>query len=140
MAALEAGEIDIAILFSTSGIIADKGWVLLEDDQQMLAADNVVPVVTTELQEAYGEQLTDVLDDISAALTTEDLTEMNRRFDIDTEDAETSPPTGWPTTASDRSNLRRNCSARAWCPGRAAFVSPPFDTVTEGGRGGRRHR
>ncbi len=86
VAALEAGEIDVAILFSTSGIIADKGWVLLEDDQQMLAADNVLPVLTAELQEAYGNQLTDVLDDISAALTTEALTEMNRRFDIDTED------------------------------------------------------
>jgi osmoprotectant transport system substrate-binding protein len=88
VAALEAGEIDVAILFSTSGIIADRGWVLLEDDQQMLAADNVLPVITAELQEAYGNQLTDVLDDISAALTTEALTEMNRRFDIDTEDAD----------------------------------------------------
>ncbi len=88
VAALEAGEIDVAILFSTSGIIADRGWVLLEDDQQMLAADNVVPVITTELQEAYGDQLSAVLDDLSAALTTEALTEMNARFDIDAEDAD----------------------------------------------------
>jgi osmoprotectant transport system substrate-binding protein len=87
-AALEAGEIDVALLFSTSAIIADRGWVLLEDDQQMLAADNVLPVLTAELQEAYGNQLTDVLDAVSAALTTEALTEMNKRFDIDTEDAD----------------------------------------------------
>ena len=47
--ALQAGEIDIALLFSTSGIIADRGWVLLEDDQNMLAADNVVPVLTADV-------------------------------------------------------------------------------------------
>jgi osmoprotectant transport system substrate-binding protein len=86
--ALEAGEIHVAILFSTSGVIAERGFVLLEDDQAMLAADNVVPVLTTELQEAYGSELTDVLDDVSSKLTTADLTAMNKRFDIDNEDAE----------------------------------------------------
>ncbi len=88
VAALEAGEIDVAILFSTSGIIADKGWVLLEDDKGMLAADNVVPVLTTELQAAHGDELNAVLNDVSSKLTTAGLTEMNKRFDIDKEDAE----------------------------------------------------
>ena len=86
--ALEAGEIDVAVLFSTDAMIADRGLVLLEDDQQMLAADNVVPVITNELQDAYGDQLTGLLDEISAALTTEALTEMNARFVIETEDAD----------------------------------------------------
>ncbi len=86
--ALQAGEIDVAILFSTSGIIADRGFVLLEDDREMLAADNVVPVLTVELRDAYGDDITSVLDDVSSKLTTETLTEMNKRFDIDTEDAD----------------------------------------------------
>ena len=86
--ALEAGEIDIALLFSTSGVIADRGFVLLEDDRGMLAADNVVPVLTTELEEAYGSSITDVLNDVSSKLTTADLTAMNKRFDIDNEDAD----------------------------------------------------
>ncbi|HEX9645305.1 MAG TPA: ABC transporter substrate-binding protein [Acidimicrobiia bacterium] len=86
--ALEAGQIDVAILFSTSGIIADRGFVLLEDDQSMLAADNVVPVLTADLEEAYGDTITDVLNDVSSKLTTAALTDMNKRFDIDTEDAE----------------------------------------------------
>src|SRR5690606_9503360 len=60
--ALEAGEIDVAVLFSTSGVIADKGWILLEDDQSMLAADNVVPVVSTALVEAYGEEFRSLVD------------------------------------------------------------------------------
>lgn len=85
--ALDAGEIDIGVIFSTNGIIADKGWVLLEDDQDMLAADNVTPVVTTEVAEAYGQDFADLVNEVSGALTTEDLTELNRRFDIDKEEA-----------------------------------------------------
>lgn len=85
--ALDSGEIDIALLFSTSGVIADKGWVVLEDDQNMLAADNVIPVLTAELDEAYPD-LAGVANGVSSALTTENLTEMNKRFDIDREDAD----------------------------------------------------
>lgn len=87
--ALEAGEINTAVLFSTSGVIADQGWVLLEDDQNMLAADNVVPVLTNELLESGGEELQSTVDEVSAALTTEALTEMNRLFDIENQDADT---------------------------------------------------
>jgi osmoprotectant transport system substrate-binding protein len=85
---LGEGEIDVATLFSTDGRIADEGWVLLEDDQQMLAADNIVPVGTQELADAYGDDLASVLNDVSAQLTTEDLIELNKRYDVDQEDAE----------------------------------------------------
>jgi osmoprotectant transport system substrate-binding protein len=86
--ALEAGQIDVALLFSTSGVIAARGFVLLEDDRSMLAADNVLPVLTTELLDAYGDTISDVLDDVSSKLTTADLTAMNKRYDIDNEDAD----------------------------------------------------
>lgn len=86
--ALEAGEIDVALLFSTSGVIADRGWVLLEDDRNLLAADNVVPVLTSELADAYGDDLASILNRLSAALTTAELTEMNRQFDIEQLDPE----------------------------------------------------
>jgi osmoprotectant transport system substrate-binding protein len=86
--ALENGAIDIALLFSTSAVIADRGWVLLEDDQGMLAADNVVPVATTEVADAYGDDFANRVNEISAALTTDGLTELNRRFEIEREDAE----------------------------------------------------
>ena len=86
--ALEAGQIDVALLFSTSGVIAAKNFVLLDDDRGMLAADNVVPVMSIALEEAYGDALVDLLDAVSAKLTTADLTAMNKRFDIDNEDAD----------------------------------------------------
>lgn len=94
VAALEGGEIDVAILFSTDGIIADKGWVVLDDDKGMINADNVIPVLTDELVEAYGQDLVDLVDRLSAALTTEGLTELNRQFTIDKEDAD-AVATGW---------------------------------------------
>jgi glycine betaine/choline ABC-type transport system substrate-binding protein len=92
--ALRAGEIDIANLFSTSPVIADEGWVLLEDDQGMLAADNVVPVLTDELVTAYGERLTGILDAISAELDTAELTALNAQVDIDRADPEEAAD-GW---------------------------------------------
>lgn len=85
---LEEGAIDVGLLFSTDGRIASEGWVLLEDDKGMLAADNIFPVASQDVVDAYGEDLTGLLDDISAELTTEDLIELNRRFDVDREDAE----------------------------------------------------
>lgn len=86
--ALAADEVNIGVLFSTSGRIADEGWVLLEDDMGMLAADNITPVISDELADAYGDDLTSLLDEISAAIDTDTLTELNKRFDIDKEDAD----------------------------------------------------
>ena len=88
VAALEGGEIDVAILFSTDGVIADKGWVVLDDDQALINADNVVPVASQELAEAHGEGFAALVDAVSAALDTEQLTELNRRYTIDAEDAD----------------------------------------------------
>lgn len=86
--ALTAGEIDVALLFSTDGRIADEGWVVLEDDKTMLAADNVLPVASQEIADEYGDDLESLLDKVSAELTTDDLIELNKRFDIDKEDPE----------------------------------------------------
>ena len=86
--ALESGEVDVAVLFSTSGIIADKGWTVLEDTDGLLAADNIVPVFTDEVADAYGDDFVALLDSISEVITTEELTEANARFDIEAEDAE----------------------------------------------------
>jgi len=85
---LENDAIDVGVMFSTDGQIEAKDFVLLEDDKNMLAADNVFPVSTTKVADEYGDDLASILNDISAALTTEQLTEMNKAFDVDKEDAE----------------------------------------------------
>jgi osmoprotectant transport system substrate-binding protein len=86
--ALDAGEIDVGVLFSTTGLIADRGYTVLEDTEGLLAADNIVPVFTDEVAEAYRDDLTALLDEVSGTITTELLTEANARFDIDAEDAD----------------------------------------------------
>ncbi len=86
IAALDSGEIDVALLFSTQGIIAEKGWVALEDDKGLNPAENLVPAIRTEVLDAYGDDLKDLLERVSRALTTEDLTELNKRADLDQED------------------------------------------------------
>jgi osmoprotectant transport system substrate-binding protein len=88
VAALEGGEIDVAILFSTDGTIADKGWVVLEDDKGLINADNIVPVGTQELLDVYGDALAALINTISASLDTAELTELNRRVGIELEDAD----------------------------------------------------
>ncbi|HEU0171569.1 MAG TPA: ABC transporter substrate-binding protein [Acidimicrobiales bacterium] len=87
---LDEGAVDIGVVGSTDGRLADEstGWVLLEDDKGMFAADNVFPIVSQEVVDAYGDDLITLLDEVSGKLTTEDLIDMNKRYDVDREDAD----------------------------------------------------
>jgi osmoprotectant transport system substrate-binding protein len=87
VAALEGGEIDVAILFSTSGVIAERDWVVLEDDRGLINVENIVPVMTAELVEVYGDDFVALVNRVSAALDTGELTELNRQYEIDRADA-----------------------------------------------------
>jgi osmoprotectant transport system substrate-binding protein len=75
---LATGQIDVAVLFTTDGNIPAKGFVVLEDDLGLQPAENVTPVVREEVLARYGQPFTDVVDAVSAKLTTEGLREMNR--------------------------------------------------------------
>jgi len=86
--ALKSNEVQVAILFSTNAQIAVNNWVILKDDKGLINADNVVPVLTDELVRTYGSDMSDLLNQVSAALTTSELTELNRKFSVDKEDAE----------------------------------------------------
>lgn len=79
IAALESGEIDVALLFSTSAIIQERNWVLLDDDKQLQAAENITPVIRTEIA---TEQIASVLNDVSARLTTSVMTMLNGLVEI----------------------------------------------------------
>jgi osmoprotectant transport system substrate-binding protein len=81
--ALEGGDIDVGLLFSTSSVIGASGWVVLEDDQQLQNAENITPVVRTEV---LDDEIEELLNAVSATLTTENITELNGRVEIDGED------------------------------------------------------
>ena len=83
VAALEGGEIDVALLFSTSAVIEDKGWVLLEDDKNLQAAENITPLVR---QDVVNDEVTELLNGVSDKLTTENITELNARVEVDNEE------------------------------------------------------
>jgi len=83
--ALDADTIDIALLFSTDGRIAANNYLLLDDDKKILAADNVIPVAKKDI--STNADLQSAVNAISSYITTEKLIEMNKRFDVDKEDA-----------------------------------------------------
>lgn len=81
--ALENGQIDVALLFSTSSVIGDKGWVVLEDDKALQQAESITPIVNND---ALDDTVETLLNEVSASLTTENVTELNGRVEIDQED------------------------------------------------------
>ena len=82
-AALAAEEIDVGVLFTTDPAVLTNDFVVLADDQQLQPAENVVPVVRDETIERHGDRLLAVLDEVSEALTTEELAELNRTVEED---------------------------------------------------------
>lgn len=82
-AALENGSIDVALMFTSQGIIAEEGWVLLEEDAELQPAENIVPVIRDSV---VTDEIAELLNAVSAKLTTEAITELNRK--VDTEQAD----------------------------------------------------
>ena len=59
-----------------------------EDEARNLhPAQNIVPIVRREIVDAYGDDFTGLVNSISAAITTAELSDLNKRFGIDAEDA-----------------------------------------------------
>ena len=88
VAALEGDEIQFGLLFTTDGTIVAKDFVLLEDDKGLQPAENLAPAVRSEITEAYGDNFAETLQKVSAALTTAELTALNKLVGIDGEDPE----------------------------------------------------
>jgi osmoprotectant transport system substrate-binding protein len=89
--ALEGNAIDVAWLCSTQPIIARNGWIVLEDDLQTQPAENLAPIVRNDFAAQLDggvDSLAAILDPISAAVTTDVLTDLGARVAIDQEDIE----------------------------------------------------
>ncbi|MEV8611863.1 glycine betaine ABC transporter substrate-binding protein [Amycolatopsis sp. NPDC051373] len=77
VAALKSGEVQVADLFSTSSTIMSNGFVPLDDDKNMFPAQNIVPLVA---RGTLSPAEVAALNRVSAALTTDQLTELNVQF------------------------------------------------------------
>ena len=67
--------------------VAGEQLVVLEDDQRLQNADNIVPAVNMATAMA-NPALLPALDAVSAALTTEELIELNAAVDLERQSAE----------------------------------------------------
>ena len=77
--ALQAGDIGVALLFSTDPAITADHLVVLADDRGLQPAENVVPLVRRDAVARYGPRLLAVLDTVSARLTTGSLRALDAR-------------------------------------------------------------
>ncbi|RIK17720.1 MAG: glycine/betaine ABC transporter substrate-binding protein [Acidobacteria bacterium] len=71
--ALKNGQVDAANIFTTDPAIEENDFVVLDDPESLFAAQNVVPLIT---KDAVNPTVEEALNAVSAALTTENLTQM----------------------------------------------------------------
>lgn len=81
--ALEDGTADVANIFSTNPVISERGWVTLEDPENLYTSQNVVPLIKSD---AVTPEVEDALNGVSEALTTENLTEALAKVAEDKQD------------------------------------------------------
>ena len=84
---LENDQADVTPAYTTEAQLTNDAFTLLEDDKHVWPPYNVAPVVRREVLEAHPE-IEDALARVDDALTTEKLTELNARVDIDKEEYE----------------------------------------------------
>ncbi|MFJ3940614.1 ABC transporter substrate-binding protein [Streptomyces parvus] len=77
--AVRDGKVELVLTTTTDAVL--DGLVFLEDDKKLQNADNVLPVLNTK--DAGDPEIADALGRITAALTTEDLAELNRKVDAE---------------------------------------------------------
>jgi osmoprotectant transport system substrate-binding protein len=78
--AIDTGVVDVGVLFSTDGSVAELGFTVLEDDKRLQNVDNLVPVM---ISSARSPEVVAALNRLSAVLTTEDLVLLNKAVDLD---------------------------------------------------------
>lgn len=78
--ALQAGSIDIAELFTFTPEIAKNGWITLEDDKNLQAADNFVPLINTAKN---TDDVGAVIDAVTEKLTHDNIMDMVKQVSVD---------------------------------------------------------
>jgi osmoprotectant transport system substrate-binding protein len=79
--AVTSGQAQLGLTGTTDATLADLGLVVIEDDKGLQLADNLVPVVGE--QYADDADFAETLNALAGELTTEDLTELNRKVDAE---------------------------------------------------------
>ena len=81
--ALLAGRLDVGVLETVDAYLADGRLVLLADDRGLQPPENVVPVLRRSVVDEHGAALVDLVDAVTAPLTTTAMTRLNREVVLD---------------------------------------------------------
>ncbi|HEY5788955.1 MAG TPA: ABC transporter substrate-binding protein [Microlunatus sp.] len=81
---LNDNKIQVASFFTTEAAIPDNGYVKLEDPQSMILPQHVVPLVRADV--ASNATAVEAINAVQKALTTEELTALNKSVDADNQD------------------------------------------------------
>jgi osmoprotectant transport system substrate-binding protein len=87
--ALAAGDISVALLFTTDPAIKTQHLVVLADNRGLQPAENVVPVLRHATAERYGSGLLAALDAVSARLSTAGLATLDADVELGNGDPRT---------------------------------------------------
>jgi glycine betaine/choline ABC-type transport system substrate-binding protein len=86
---LDKGDADLSILFTTDGQLSEsEDYMLLEDDQGLLPAGNVLFVTTQEAVDEAGPDYQETIEKVQESLTLEVMQELNARVSLDREKPE----------------------------------------------------
>ena len=77
LADLLAGNIQVADIYTTTPSIAANNLVVLEDDKDLFAAQNIIPLLNADV---LTDEIAALLDEVSAKITTEVLLELNSQY------------------------------------------------------------
>lgn len=78
--ALVDNAVQVADIYTTSPALVEENLFVLGDPENLIAAQNVIPLLNSNI---YSDELAAVLNEISAALTTEDLIALRTRVEGD---------------------------------------------------------
>ena len=79
VAALKNGEIDVALLFTSDPTIVAEDFVILEDDESLMRADNLLPIVSQEFLDAAAPA-EEILNSVTSQVSQDELIGLNERM------------------------------------------------------------
>jgi osmoprotectant transport system substrate-binding protein len=80
--ALDQGVVDVAVVFTTDGVLAERRLVLLTDDRHLQPDEQLVPVVSDRALRLAGPAVRTTLDAVSAQLDSAGLRFLNWRVSV----------------------------------------------------------
>ena len=92
--ALVDDTVQVADIYTTSPALVENNLVVLDDPETMISSQNVIPLIADS---AYTDQIGEILNNISAKLTTDDLIALRGRVEGSEKASATAAATDWLT-------------------------------------------